>query len=112
MEKTLLLEISHHIYIVFSLVLSILCILFAYPILTLMQVDFVIIPMTKLYLRIIFLGLSLHLCIIALQVRFVLLETASLLFIFDHQFCCQCIWRSYFCAYFHMGSEDVRFLLY
>ena len=34
--------------IVFSLVLSILCILFAYPILTLMQVDFVIIPMTKL----------------------------------------------------------------
>lgn len=43
--------------IVFSLVLSILCILFAYPILTLMQVDFVIIPMTKLYLRIIFSGL-------------------------------------------------------
>ena len=34
------------------------------------------------YDKTLFMGLSLHLCIIALQVRFVLLETASLLFIF------------------------------
>lgn len=43
--------------IIFSFALSVFCILFAHPILTLMQVDSVIIPMTKLYLRIIFSGL-------------------------------------------------------
>lgn len=43
--------------IIFSLTLSVLCILFAHPILTLMQVDSVIISMTKLYLHIIFSGL-------------------------------------------------------
>ena len=43
--------------IIFSMILSILCIGFAHPILLLMQVDPVIIPMTKLYLRIIFSGL-------------------------------------------------------
>lgn len=42
--------------IIFSFALSVFCILFAHPILTLMQVDSVIIPMTKLYLRIIFFG--------------------------------------------------------
>lgn len=43
--------------ILFSLVLSVLCISAAHPILSLMQVDPVILPMAKLYFRIIFSGL-------------------------------------------------------
>lgn len=43
--------------ILFSLALSVAGILFTHPILSLMQVDTVILPITKLYLRIIFSGL-------------------------------------------------------
>ena len=43
--------------VIFSIILSLLCIIFAVPILTLLQVDKSILNMTTQYLRIIFIGL-------------------------------------------------------